>query len=85
MGKSVLLVHHDGKGGMQRGSSRKEDVLDTVIKLLRPKSYTPDQGALFKVHFRKNRGIHSDDAKTFEASLIAGELAAVNHRGKPAG
>ncbi len=73
MGKSVLLVHHDGKGGMQRGSSRKEDVLDTVIQLMRPKSYTPDQGALFEVHFRKNRGLHGDDVKPFEAGLIAGE------------
>ena len=69
MGKSVLLVHHDGKGGMQRGSSRKEDILDTVIQLIRPKSYTPDQGALFEVHFRKNRGLHGEDVTPFEAAL----------------
>ena len=72
-GKSVLLVHHDGKGGMQRGSSRKEDVLDTVIQLTRPKSYTPDQGAMFEVHFRKNRGLHGDEVKPFEARLTTGE------------
>ena len=72
-GKSVLLVHHDGKGGQQRGSSRKEDVLDTVIQLIRPNAYTPDQGAVFEVHFRKNRGIHGDDAKPFEARLTSGE------------
>jgi putative DNA primase/helicase len=33
MGKAVLLVHHAGKTGDQRGSSAKEDVLDCVIKL----------------------------------------------------
>ncbi|BCO08785.1 hypothetical protein GF1_11610 [Desulfolithobacter dissulfuricans] len=70
-GKSVLLVHHDGKGGQQRGSSRKEDVLDTVIQLVRPNHYTPDQGAVFEVHFRKNRGIHGEDAKPFEARLTS--------------
>lgn len=72
-GKSVLLVHHDGKGGQQRGSSRKEDVLDAVIQLIRPAAYTPDQGAVFEIHFRKNRGIHGDDAKPFEARLTSGE------------
>ena len=33
--RSVLLIHHAGKGGGQRGTSRKEDVLDTVISLSR--------------------------------------------------
>ena len=32
-GKSVIFVHHAGKNGKQRGSSRREDVLDTVIFL----------------------------------------------------
>jgi putative DNA primase/helicase len=30
-GLSVLLIHHAGKAGQQRGTSRREDVLDTVI------------------------------------------------------
>lgn len=74
-GKSVLLVHHDGKGGQQRGSSRKEDVLDTVIQLTHPRSYSFDQGAVFEVHFLKNRGIHGDDAKPFEAKLSSSDGA----------
>lgn len=32
-GLSVLIVHHAGKGGEQRGTSRREDVLDTSISL----------------------------------------------------
>jgi RecA-family ATPase len=28
-GKSVLLIHHTGKGGAQRGTSKREDVLDS--------------------------------------------------------
>ena len=30
---SVLLLHHSGKHGLQRGTSKKEDILDTVIML----------------------------------------------------
>jgi len=68
--KSVLLVHHAGKGGTQRGSSRKEDVLDTVISLRRPPDYSPGQGARFEVHFEKARGFYGPDAEPFEARLI---------------
>jgi putative DNA primase/helicase len=68
-GRSVVMVHHDGKGGQQRGTSRKEDILDTVIQLKHPSGYTADQGALFEVHYRKNRGIYGEDAKPFEAQL----------------
>jgi AAA domain len=51
-GKSALLVHHGGKSGAQRGTSRKEDVLDTVIALRRPPDYLAEQGARL-VPFRK--------------------------------
>ncbi len=36
-GVAVLFVHHTGTNGRQRGTSRREDVLDTVIALRRPK------------------------------------------------
>jgi putative DNA primase/helicase len=72
-GISVLFIHHAGKGGQQRGTSRKEDVLDTVINLKRPADYRPDQGARFEVHFEKSRGIYGDDVKAFEAMLTAGQ------------
>ena len=68
-GKSVLFIHHQGKKGSQRGSSKKEDVLDTVISLKRPDDYSQDQGACFIVSFEKARGFHGDDAKPFEALL----------------
>lgn len=67
---SVLFVHHSGKGGFQRGTSRREDVLDTIISLKRPGDYAPDEGARFEVHFEKARNIHGDDVKPFEAKLI---------------
>ena len=35
-GRSVLAVHHAGKAGAQRGTSKKEDTLDSVLSLSRP-------------------------------------------------
>ena len=68
-GVSVLIVHHAGKGGEQRGTSRREDVLDTSISLRRPSDYSPPQGARFEVHLEKTRGICGDQTKPFEAHL----------------
>jgi len=71
-GISVLFVHHAGKSGRQRGTSKREDILDTVIRLERPSDYTADQGARFEVHYDKLRGVCGDEAKPFEAMLQSG-------------
>lgn len=72
-GISVLFIHHSGKNGAQRGTSRREDVLDTVIGLRRPADYSPDAGACFEVHFEKARGCHGEDVRPFEAKLQDGQ------------
>jgi DNA-binding CsgD family transcriptional regulator len=67
-GKSLLFLHHAGKSGAQRGTSKREDILDTVICLRRPSDYDPAQeGARFEVIFEKNR--HKADVEPFEAAL----------------
>jgi putative DNA primase/helicase len=68
-GRSVLWVHHSGKGGQQRGTSRREDVLDTSIGLKRPPDYSPENGAVFEMHFQKSRGFTGEDAQPLEASM----------------
>lgn len=68
-GISALLVHHQGKGGDQRGTSAKEDILDTVISLKRPQDYRSEEGARFEVHLTKARGICGPEANPFEAQL----------------
>jgi putative DNA primase/helicase len=71
-GIAVLLVHHAGTNGRQRGTSRREDALDTVIALRRPEDYSPEQGARFEVHFEKLRNrVEGDGAVSFEAKLEA--------------
>lgn len=69
-GMAVLMVHHAGKDGTQRGTSRREDVLDLVLALRRPADYAPDQGARFELHFEKARGLHGDAVAPFEARLV---------------
>lgn len=71
-GKSVVFIHHSGKGGGQRGSSKREDTLDVVIHLRKPEDYTPDQGARFQVHFEKFRHGFGEEARPFEARLTTG-------------
>jgi putative DNA primase/helicase len=69
-GKHAMLIHHAGKGGQQRGTSRREDVLDVVVALRRPADHDPTQGARFEVYLEKARGIVGAEAAPYLASLI---------------
>jgi putative DNA primase/helicase len=76
-GRSLVFAHHAGKGGNQRGTSKREDVLDTVLALRHPKDYHNDQGARFEVHFEKHRGFHGLAAEPFEARYEERDGAAI--------
>jgi putative DNA primase/helicase len=69
-GRSVIFVHHSGKSGAQRGTSAREDILDTVISLKRPKDYRPEQGCVMEIHYEKARHFSGDVAQSIKASLI---------------
>jgi len=69
-GRSIIFIHHSGKSGQQRGTSRREDALNTVITLKHSSDYSPDQGACFEVHFEKSRDAHGDDVAPFRARLM---------------
>lgn len=68
-GKCVLFVHHAGKSGQQRGTSKKEDLLDVIISLKQPDDYQPEEGANFEIHFEKTRHFAGKDAITFQVQL----------------
>ncbi len=71
-GYSVLLVHHTDKvRGDQRGTSKREDVLDWSLKLARPESYVMEEGARFEVHFTKARDLVGGSVAPFEARMEA--------------
>lgn len=68
-GRTVLFVHHAGKGGQQRGTSKREDLLDVVMLLKRPADYEPTQGARFEIYFEKARSLFGQDVTAVEAAL----------------
>jgi len=70
LGKSVLFIHHASKGGGQRGTSKREDILDVVMVLKQPQGYRQDQGASFEVNFEKTRHFAGDDAASFQVRLV---------------
>lgn len=78
-GKSVLFVHHSGKGegASPRGTSKREDVLDLIIGLGHPIGYEAEQGCVFEVKFRKARNFrNAEEVKSFQATYIHTEFAA---------
>jgi putative DNA primase/helicase len=68
-GVAVVLIHHTGKSGDQRGTGAREDHLDTSIRLERVADATVDQGCQFKVVFSKSRGCYGKDVDSFIATL----------------
>ena len=66
-GLAILLDHHSGKGGQQRGTSVREDILDVIIKL--EQVGEERDGARFNVTFEKTRGFYGTEAETFQAHL----------------
>lgn len=68
-GLAVILVHHGGKSGAQRGTSKREDILDTVIALKLPEDHLEEEGARVHVVFEKARGLAGRDVEAFEARL----------------
>lgn len=72
-GVSVILGHHDGKQGLQRGTSKREDPLNWVIQLKRPSDYQIEEGLRCEIHFEKARRLFGADARPFEAKLMTGE------------
>jgi hypothetical protein len=68
-GRSIVFYHHANKLGQQRGTSKREDLLDTVICLKRPPNYDPADGAVFEVRYEKARGMYGEDTAPFEAKL----------------
>ncbi len=75
-GKSVIFIHHAAKNGQQRGTSKREDLLDVVICLKRPPDYSPVDGAVFEIHYEKARNLSGEETNPIEAKLTTDEQGA---------
>ncbi len=66
----VIMVHHAGKSGDQRGTSKREDNIDVTLKLTVPAGYQPEDGAKFNIELTKARGVYGEDAAAFSLQII---------------
>lgn len=69
-GRTVILVHHTGKSGLQLGTSIKENWLDTNIQLTIPEITRPIKGTEFELHYRKTRDVKKSDAQPLHIEYV---------------
>lgn len=70
IGKSVILIHHAGKNGEYRGTSRMLDTADTAICLKAIDEPLPNSEQKkikrFKIEYEKHRNFDGDDSESYE-------------------
>lgn len=72
-GRTVIMVHHTGKSGLQLGTSIKENWLDTSIELRAPAVMRPVKGTEFELHYRKTRDVKKCDALPLHVEYLEGD------------
>jgi hypothetical protein len=61
-GLVVILLHHAGKNGQQRGTSALEVTPEIILELYEPEGPPPAQGSHFVLEFEKKRHLHGEQA-----------------------
>jgi putative DNA primase/helicase len=61
-GRTMITVHHTGRSGDPRGTSKREDTLDTIIKLRKLEDDSTATESAFELTFSKYRDFFGDDA-----------------------
>lgn len=62
-GRTVIVMHHSGKSGQQRGTSKREDVMDTIIKLKKEPEACTETESVFDLTFEKSRDFYGKAAE----------------------
>ena len=75
-GRTVLLIHHEGRSGKPRGTSKREDVLDTMIGLRKKPDDDGSADSVFELTFTKARDFYGADAEPLRLrlSMVDGEV-----------
>lgn len=69
-GVAVVFIHHANKEGKQRGSHKKEDVMDIVIQLKRPDDFLQGtDNTRMLIRYTKSRHMGALDTEDIEATL----------------
>jgi hypothetical protein len=69
VGIAGVLGHHSGKNGEQRGTSRRADILDVVLKLSSIGEIEPDGRTRVQIEFEKARHLRAEEKQAFTAVL----------------
>ena len=69
-GRTVIVIHHTGKNGQQRGSSKHEDALDFSIALKPVPDDKHDGSLRFIVEWKKSRHLPSDKTRPFVVNYV---------------
>lgn len=72
-GRTVIVIHHSGKAGKQRGSSKHEDALDWSINLLPDKQGLKDGALRFSLVWEKARHLASDQITPIAVTMQRGQ------------
>jgi putative DNA primase/helicase len=68
-GRAVIYLHHHGRSGNPRGTSAREIVLDSRIKLVREEEASTETETAFKLEFAKAREFYGADTAAMLAYL----------------
>ncbi len=71
-GVAIVMAHHTGKTGDQRGTSAHEDHVDTALLLGKPNGWSRDMGCTFTVEATKDRD-HIVQGAKYTLTLVAKE------------
>jgi KaiC/GvpD/RAD55 family RecA-like ATPase len=66
---AVVVGHHSGKNGEQRGTSRRADILDLVLKMTPVTDGEADGRTRVSVEFEKGRSLRAEEKEPFVATL----------------
>lgn len=83
-GITTVMIHHAGKNGQQRGISRREDQVNTTMRLRKPDDGQFNDGMHVIVEFTKSRAFYGTDAEPLDVKLITDQNGAMTFSFKPA-
>jgi putative DNA primase/helicase len=69
--RTVIIIHHEGRSGKPRGTSKREDVLDTIIRLeaIKDDDAVNDDEVTFGLTFTKTREFYGAEAAPLRLHL----------------
>ena len=70
LGRAVVFIHHAGKAGGQRGTSRREDDVNFVVKLASAKDGEHPRALCFTMSWEKLRSVGKGDAPAMRVTRV---------------